>query len=73
VTDINSASSILGGRPISAVKAQRPTPEAYFVSIQPKCNECEQTFIFKLDAGPEGIAIDPDEWTLKVLYLPEER
>jgi aminopeptidase N len=32
----------------------------------------EQSFDFKLDAKPQAVAIDPDEWVLKVLTLHEE-
>ncbi|HKX31007.1 MAG TPA: M1 family aminopeptidase [Blastocatellia bacterium] len=34
-------------------------------------NEREQTFSFKLDAKPQSLALDPDEWVLKVLTLGE--
>ncbi|HEY7179835.1 MAG TPA: M1 family metallopeptidase [Blastocatellia bacterium] len=34
-------------------------------------SEREQTFDFKLDARPQGVAIDPDEWVLKVLTIKE--
>ncbi|HEX8187791.1 MAG TPA: M1 family aminopeptidase [Pyrinomonadaceae bacterium] len=33
----------------------------------------EQTFDFKLDARPQAVAIDPDEWVLKTLKLSEAR
>ncbi|HLM56054.1 MAG TPA: M1 family aminopeptidase [Pyrinomonadaceae bacterium] len=33
----------------------------------------EQTFDFKLDAKPQSVALDPDEWVLKVLTLREEQ
>ncbi len=36
-------------------------------------NEREQTFTFKLDRKPSSVAIDPDEWVLKVLSLKEEK
>ena len=36
-------------------------------------NEREQTFTFKLDAKPQSLALDPDEWVLKVLNLTEEK
>ena len=32
----------------------------------------EQTFDFKLDAKPQAVALDPDEWVLKVLTLRQE-
>lgn len=32
----------------------------------------EQSFDFKLDARPDGVALDPDEWLLKVLTLTEQ-
>ncbi|HZB46646.1 MAG TPA: M1 family metallopeptidase [Pyrinomonadaceae bacterium] len=32
----------------------------------------EQTFDFKLDAKPQSVALDPDEWVLKVLTLRGE-
>jgi hypothetical protein len=35
--------------------------------------EREQSFNFKLDRKPQSVAIDPDEWALKVLSLREER
>jgi aminopeptidase N len=35
--------------------------------------EREQAFSFKLDARPQALAIDPDEWALKVLNLTEEK
>ncbi|HWQ33322.1 MAG TPA: M1 family aminopeptidase [Blastocatellia bacterium] len=35
-------------------------------------SEREQTFTFKLNARPQSIALDPDEWVLKVLTLREE-
>ena len=34
-------------------------------------NEREQTFDFKLDAKPQSVALDPDEWVLKVLTINE--
>ncbi|MBO0858138.1 MAG: M1 family peptidase [Chloracidobacterium sp.] len=34
-------------------------------------SEREQTFSFKLDARPKSVAIDPDEWVLKVLTINE--
>lgn len=36
-------------------------------------NEREQTFNFKLDAKPQSVALDPDEWVLKVLTINEGR
>ena len=36
-------------------------------------NEREQTFTFKLNAKPQSLALDPDEWVLKVLNLSEEK
>ena len=36
-------------------------------------SEREQTFTFKLASKPSGVAIDPDEWVLKVVKLSEER
>jgi aminopeptidase N len=36
-------------------------------------DEREHTFTFKLDSKPQGVAIDPDEWVLKVLNLAEEK
>jgi len=33
----------------------------------------EQTFSFKLDAKPQDVAIDPDEWVLKVMTITEAR
>ena len=36
-------------------------------------NERVQTFDFKLDAKPQGVALDPDEWVLKVLTINEGR
>src|SRR5262249_28165088 len=35
--------------------------------------EREQTFNFKLDAKPQSVTIDPDEWVLKVLTINEGR
>ncbi len=35
--------------------------------------EREQTFDFKLDAKPQSVMIDPDEWVLKVLTINEGR
>jgi aminopeptidase N len=35
-------------------------------------NEREQTFDFKLERKPTGVALDPDEWVLKTLTLREE-
>ncbi|HEV2863803.1 MAG TPA: M1 family metallopeptidase [Pyrinomonadaceae bacterium] len=35
-------------------------------------NQRQQTFDFKLDARPQSVALDPDEWVLKVLTLREE-
>jgi len=32
----------------------------------------DETFNFKLDARPQGLRLDPDEWVLKVLTLREE-
>lgn len=34
--------------------------------------EREHTFTFKLDSKPQGLALDPDEWVLKVLTLRGE-
>ena len=34
-------------------------------------SEKSQTFVFKLDAKPQSLTIDPDEWVLKVLNLRE--
>lgn len=36
-------------------------------------NERERTFTFKLNRKPDSVAIDPDEWVLKVLSLKEEK
>jgi aminopeptidase N len=36
-------------------------------------SEREQTFNFKLDARPQSVAIDPDDWVLKVLTINEGR
>ena len=36
-------------------------------------SEREQTFNFKLDAKPQSVALDPDEWVLKVLTINEWR
>ncbi|HKP85728.1 MAG TPA: M1 family aminopeptidase [Blastocatellia bacterium] len=36
-------------------------------------SEREQVFTFKLDRKPDSVAIDPDEWVLKVLNLKEEK
>ena len=33
----------------------------------------EQTFSFKLDAKPQDVALDPDEWVLKVMTIAEAR
>jgi aminopeptidase N len=38
-----------------------------------RVSEREQTFNFKLDARPQIVAIDPDEWVLKVLTINEGR
>jgi aminopeptidase N len=38
-----------------------------------QANEREQAFSFKLDHKPDSVAIDPDEWVLKVLNLKEEK
>jgi aminopeptidase N len=35
-------------------------------------NERDSTFDFKLDAKPDSVALDPDEWVLKTLTLREE-
>jgi aminopeptidase N len=35
--------------------------------------ERKQTFTFKLDGKPQSVAIDPDEWVLKVLTLTEQK
>ena len=35
-------------------------------------NAREQTFTFKLDARPQALALDPNEWVLKELRLKEE-
>jgi aminopeptidase N len=35
--------------------------------------EREQIFNFKLDAKPQSVAIDPDEWVLKILTIKEGR
>jgi hypothetical protein len=32
----------------------------------------EQSFDFKLERRPAGVALDPDEWVLKTLTLREE-
>ena len=34
--------------------------------------EREQAFTFKLDHKPQRVALDPDEWLLKVVNLKEE-
>ncbi|MCI0336197.1 MAG: hypothetical protein L0226_01355 [Acidobacteria bacterium] len=36
-----------------------------------KIDEREQNFTFKLDAKPQGLTIDPDEWLLKVANVSE--
>ena len=36
-------------------------------------NQRDQTFTFKLNQKPASVAIDPDEWVLKVLSLREEK
>ncbi|HZS07140.1 MAG TPA: M1 family metallopeptidase [Blastocatellia bacterium] len=36
-------------------------------------NEREQNFTFKPGARPSGVALDPDEWVLKVLTIGEEK
>jgi aminopeptidase N len=36
-------------------------------------NEREQQFTFKLDAKPSRVALDPDDWILKVSKLSEEK
>ncbi|HEX8089616.1 MAG TPA: M1 family aminopeptidase [Blastocatellia bacterium] len=36
-------------------------------------DERDHTFTFKVDSKPRGVAIDPDEWVLKVLTLSEEK
>ena len=36
-------------------------------------SEREQTFNFKLDAKPQSVALDPDDWVLKVLKINEGR
>lgn len=36
-------------------------------------NEREQQFTFKLAAKPSRVALDPDEWVLKVLTLSENK
>jgi aminopeptidase N len=33
----------------------------------------DHTFTFKLDSKPQSVALDPDEWVLKVLTLTEEK
>ncbi|PYS21550.1 MAG: hypothetical protein DMG11_27755 [Acidobacteria bacterium] len=33
----------------------------------------EQTFSFKLDAKPQDVALDPDEWVLRVMTIAEAR
>jgi aminopeptidase N len=38
-----------------------------------RVSEREQTFNFKLDAKPQSVALDPDEWVLKVLTINEGR
>jgi aminopeptidase N len=48
----------------SGDQAQRETIEM---------REREQLFNFKLDGKPQSVAIDPDEWALKVLSLREEK
>jgi aminopeptidase N len=35
-------------------------------------SEREQTFNFKLERKPQAVALDPDEWVLKVMTLREE-
>ncbi|MFP5261130.1 MAG: M1 family aminopeptidase [Blastocatellia bacterium] len=36
-------------------------------------DERDHTFTFKLDSKPRAVAVDPDEWVLKVLTLSEEK
>jgi hypothetical protein len=36
-------------------------------------NERSQSFKFKLAAKPQSLALDPDEWVLKVLKLRAEQ
>jgi aminopeptidase N len=36
-------------------------------------SERDNTFTFKLDSKPRSVALDPDEWVLKVLTLSEEK
>ena len=40
---------------------------------QLQVSEREQQFTFKLEAKPTGVALDPDEWVLKVLTLAESK
>ena len=37
-----------------------------------EAHERTQTFVFQLDAKPQSLRLDPDEWVLKVLKLREE-
>jgi aminopeptidase N len=56
---------------------QMPLDVAYALDHQSRretveVKEREQTFTFKCDRKPQRVAIDPDEWLLKVASLKEE-